>query len=393
MVMTSTSGLASSDRASSSSPSGPCDIPLTEELQDNIEKFLTRLHHSSPKEGSYSTAREAALILRKIVAVCKWQTAKELIALIKREGRRITKTNPADSVFGNIVRRILKIIREEYVNYSTALTADGAVPSAEEPDVKESLHNMFVSGVGRSDDYNRRLPKLKDTTFKGTLLEAIGEFLSELETSGDNIAVQALEHIHSNEIILTIGKSRTVEAFLKHAAKKRKFHVIVAEAAPFFQGHIMAKSLAENTPPIPTTLITDSAIFAMMSRVNKVIIGTHTVMANGGLKAVNGSHTIALAAKHYSVPLIVCAAMFKLSPQYLGTSDQDAFNKFVTPEDVMNYAEGEVLSKVHLVNPVFDYVPPQLVTLFISNIGGNAPSYVYRLLTELYHPDDDDDNL
>lgn len=40
-----------------------------------------------------------------------------------------------------------------------------------------------------------------------------------------------------------------------------------------------------------------------MSRVNKVIIGTHTVMANGGLRAVSGSHIMALAAKHYSVPV------------------------------------------------------------------------------------------
>jgi translation initiation factor eIF-2B subunit beta len=37
---------------------------------------------------------------------------------------------------------------------------------------------------------------------------------------------------------------------------------------------------------------------------------------------------------------------------------------------------------------VFDYVPPELITLFISNIGGNAPSYIYRLMSELYHPED-----
>jgi len=37
---------------------------------------------------------------------------------------------------------------------------------------------------------------------------------------------QALEHIHTNEIILTFGRSRTVEKFLKHAAKKgREFQV------------------------------------------------------------------------------------------------------------------------------------------------------------------------
>lgn len=44
----------------------------------------------------------------------------------------------------------------------------------------------------------------------------------------------------------------------------------------------MAESLANDK--INTTLIPDSAIFAIMSRVNKVIIGTHSVMANGGYK-------------------------------------------------------------------------------------------------------------
>lgn len=55
--------------------------------------------------------------------------------------------------------------------------------------------------------------------------------------SADNIAAQASEHIHANEIILTIGKSTTVEKFLKSAAKSRKFQVIVVEGAP--QYHVM----------------------------------------------------------------------------------------------------------------------------------------------------------
>ena len=58
--------------------------------------------------------------------------------------------------------------------------------------------------------------------------------------------------------------------------------VIVAECAPYYHGQILATSLAASK--IPTTLIPDSAIFAVMSRVNKVIIGTHTILANGGLK-------------------------------------------------------------------------------------------------------------
>ena len=86
--------------------------------------------------------------------------------------------------------------------------------------------------------------------------------------------------------------------FLKGAAEKgRKFQVIVAEAAPYYQGQQLAASLAKAN--IETTLITDSAIFAIMSRVNKVIVGTHAILANGGLKGLSGLHTAALAAKHY----------------------------------------------------------------------------------------------
>jgi len=35
-----------------------------------------------------------------------------------------------------------------------------------------------------------------------------------------------------------------------------------------------------------------------------------------------------------------------------------------------------------------DYVPPELVDLYVTNIGGFQPSYIYRLLNEFYHPDD-----
>ena len=82
-----------------------------------------------------------------------------------------------------------------------------------------------------------------------------------------------------SEIVLTIGNSRTVERFLR-AASNRKFQVIVAERAPWYDGQKLAARLAAST--IDTTVITDSAIFAMMARVNKVIIGTHAGTSRPG---------------------------------------------------------------------------------------------------------------
>ena len=39
-------------------------------------------------------------------------------------------------------------------------------------------------------------------------------------------------------------------------------------------------------------------------------------MANGGLIATAGSHLLALAAQHASVPLVACAGLYKLTPLY-----------------------------------------------------------------------------
>ena len=43
---------------------------------------------------------------------------------------------------------------------------------------------------------------------------------------------------------------------------------------------------------------------------------------------------------------------------------------------------------VELINPVHDYIPPDLIKLYVTNIGGFQPSYIYKLLAEYYHPDD-----
>ncbi|KAG2457661.1 EI2BB factor, partial [Polypterus senegalus] len=357
------------------------------ELSERIEAFLAELKRgrsaTGVSRGSGETARETAALLRKITAQARWSNAGELMEIIRKEGRRMTAAQPSETTVGNMVRRVLKIIREEYARYAfnrlRHVVPTRSRGSSEEADQQESLHKLLTSGGQIDDNFREHFAPLKSN-----VIEAINELLTELEGTADNIAMQALEHIHSNEVIMTIGRSRTVEAFLNDAARKRKFHVIVAECAPFCQGHEMAVSLSRSG--IETTVITDAAIFAVMSRVNKVIIGTQTVLANGGLRAVNGTHTLALAAKHHSTPLIVCAPMFKLSPQF--PNEEDTFHKFVSPQEVLPFTEGEILSKVNVHSPVFDYVPPELITLFISNIGGNAPSYIYRLMSELYHPED-----
>lgn len=67
------------------------------------------------------------------------------------------------------------------------------------------------------------------------------------------------------------------------------------------QGIELAQSLGKAN--IKTTVISDAAVLAIMSRVNKVVVGTDAVMADGTLCAKTGMYTIGRCAKHYSVPV------------------------------------------------------------------------------------------
>ncbi|XP_051889613.1 translation initiation factor eIF-2B subunit beta-like [Pristis pectinata] len=299
-------------------------------------------------------AAATAGLLWRIVAHSRWSNARELLDLIQTESRKVIDAQLSETTVGNIIRQVMKIIQEEYSQLQG---------HSEETD-QESLHKLLTSGCP-SEELTESF-----ATLRTNVIEAINELLTELKGTMDNIAMQVLEHIHSNEVIMTLGQSPTVEAFLKEAAQKRYFQVIVVECSSYCQGHEM--SVALSVVGIETTFITDTAIFAITPHANKVITGTKTILTNGGLRAVNGAHTLSLAARHYSTSVIVCAAVYKLCPQLVHSRRTQCT---VLPQEVLPFTEGEILCKVRTHCPVFVYVPPELITLFIPNIGGNVPSY------------------
>lgn len=340
-------------------------------MANNIIAEFRRNLKLGKYERSYDVAKETIKILNEVVKEKTWLTAKDLIETLKEVCATFDDLGLVETAAGNMTRRIMRIVRDECHNFK-----------------------------GQSDEDECHLDlELDKPEVKENILEGIQELMNELDLSSRSIAQQAIDYVQSDEIILTLGRSKVIESFLRHAAigsktGRRKFIVIVVELAPFYSGHEMAKSLDKSG--ISTLIIPDSAVFAIMSRVNKVIIGTHSMMANGGIKAPAGSHSIALAAKHFSVPLIVCCPMYKLTPEYLVSHDSTAFKQFshlhsaypepYTPKSTMSTKEPPKtsVSAVEAILSTFDYVPPELITLFVSNIGGNSPSYVYQLLNELY---------
>ncbi|PPQ68141.1 hypothetical protein CVT25_014067 [Psilocybe cyanescens] len=341
--------------------------------------------------GSRATALETLLVLRQVIAKARFSNLEQLVAIIRDVGRRLVDAQPKEHSVGNTVRKVLHHIREEF----HAATRGVEVPKPAsfsiskfvlqgQPRKQVAVQKSEAKGTLREND-----PDDPDSFARGlkpVLMEAIQDVLDELETVYDNVSKNAKDHIHSDnlgyshdyasEIILTLGMSKTVEQFLKAAAHVRNYSVIVAETAPSYNGREMAKSLSSSG--ISTFLVPDSSIFALMSRVNKVILGAHVILANGGMFAVSGSLMAATAARAHSTPVVVCAGQFKLTPLWNLYHEYGALD-FGNPSDVLGFENGDLVDKVDVVNPYYDYVQPELIDAYITN----------ELLKETY---DDEDN-
>ncbi|RLN15896.1 translation initiation factor eIF-2B beta subunit [Panicum miliaceum] len=405
------------------------------DVQPLVSDFVLKLKRRKV-EGSHAVARQTAELLRSVVSQHRMgSSANQAAALadaVRAVGEQLIAANPIELAVGNIVRRVLHIIKEEDIS-ATAVGIEGLSVTVDSDDEYDSEHDdrpslsaavlaaharnalrapslqtlledipvspaisRTESSTGDSDGKSKSAGDKSSTRkLKHDVIAAIGDLIDEIDSCYEPISEQAVELIHQNEVILTLGRSRTVKEFLYAAKeKKRSFRVFVAEGAPRYQGHVLAKELVEKG--VQTTVITDSAVFAMISRVNMVIVGAHAVMANGGVIAPVGMNMVALAAQRHAVPFVVVAGSHKLCPLY-PHNPEVLLNELKSPSDLldsgdfsdcMNFSTQDGSPLLNVVNPTFDYVPPKLVSLFITDTGGHSPSYMYRLIAEYYSADD-----
>ncbi|KAI4719035.1 translation initiation factor eIF-2B subunit beta [Aureobasidium sp. EXF-10727] len=456
------------------------------DVETSIEHFISLLKRRQIRNSRPCAIATTQLLLR-IVAASKTRDAASLIERVRKVGQRLIAAQPREMAVGNIVRRVLGLIREVE---ETGLDA-GAFSEADQSDEPHQNHNNSLHrpvsnshmsafsplnhGSAASSEVNPRQEGLSSADFndsmgahrpplltshtsyatgpqvtslfgllshpdepspavtppagaqspvsksglrlgsipeagqakmdvKAEVIDGIKELVDELEIVDDQIAASALEHIHANEIILTHTSSQTVQKFLIAAARKRKFTVIHAEAYPNDHVDTHATILTggkkgddddeeadERWKPlismgIQVIMIPDSAVFALMSRVNKVILAPHTVLANGGLIAATGALTIAQAAKVHQTPVVVVSGVYKLSPVY--PFDMEELVEYGDPGKVIDFQQGDLVENVDVNNPIYDYVGADLVDLYITNLGGHAPSYLYRIVADHYRVDD-----
>ena len=356
-------------------------------------------------------------------------TQAELVLLVTHLGKVFTAIDPVQFCIGNTIKRIVHIIKEEINKASEEGKNNDKKPEILSEDIEESrqrFKNMknFTFGeieeekntrkdseVEKDKDENEdedsseqtssqklfELQKLKMNNpitddIKNNVLKRIEDLMLEIESISDSIKEQkeVKDLISDGDIILTSNYSQQVAEILSENAKTKKFKVFVAESAPLYDGRIQAENLSKKG--IDTTIIRDDDIYSFMSTMLKVkvFLGARAILVNGGLITYGGAYNICLSAKMLSlhVPVIIAGGTTKLTPMY--SFKHELYNEYLSPDLIFgkNVKYHEDISNIQFNNPAFDYVPPDLITMYATNYGIINPNCLYRSFSDIYDKED-----
>lgn len=327
--------------------------------------------------GDKTVALEIAHLLMRVISAARWTNPYDLIALLRRVGVILQTARPREVIPGNIVRRVLALIRDEIeTEYAT--------------DNTPMISSMFslLSTTQNTKKTHQVHTKKQSSDMRSIIIQGIRDLIDEISNVKEELENMAADLIHENEVLLcATPASDTVLQFLIKARAKRTFTVLVTEGYPndIEDAQKFAKTLAENK--IESVLIPDSTVFAVMSRVGKVILGANAVFANGGCLSNSGVANVVECAKEHKTPVIGVTGLYKLSPLY--PFNREDLIEVGNSSKVLNYDQYELVENVDVItNPLGDYIPPEHIDIYITNVGGYAPSFIYRIVLDNYKTED-----
>ena len=212
---------------------------------------------------------------------------------------------------------------------------------------------------------------------KDLVVRNAAEFCRRSEMAVEEIARIGARRIQDGDTILThCNSSAALGTIIEAHRQGKRIKVYATESRPWRQGILTVNALAD--AGVDVTLIIDSAVRAVMKKVDKVFVGADTITSQGALINKVGTSQLALAAHEARVQLYVCAETYKFSPMTL-------FGDTVTIEerDVSEVVRpGEVRDSVKIFNPVFDSTPAAYIDAIITELGMMSPGSVYGVLVD-----------
>jgi translation initiation factor eIF-2B subunit beta len=366
------------------------------------ELFIQKLQSQSIT-NSHDLALETAAFMRLIISKTYWRTAQQLLQEVVSHGKVLMAAAPHEIVIGNIVFRVMAIIREEYgrilhekevaegnVSQHSLGVFSGSLSFHEQKNTVTEQHALSLYNL--LDGPNSSMEVMdRELDVKPDIIECVNELMDDIKESSSEIADFGYSHIQESEIILLLGTSRTILSLLQKAASSVKtLSVLLVLDIPGNpskeQGEQFAEQMRKSN--IAVTIVPLSSVGAVMPKINRVLLSPVAIFANGGLLTMTGTLLVVMAALQSAVPVMACGGVYKLSQRY--AMDQVTVNCAVPPQSIYEFPVRPNYDEAHLQVSCsrYDMVPPEMVALLVTNLGCHVPTYMYRLVAENYHPSD-----
>ncbi|MEE8041213.1 MAG: hypothetical protein V3T15_00300 [Pseudomonadales bacterium] len=200
------------------------------------------------------------------------------------------------------------------------------------------------------------LEELEDEAGKPSAIveRAVERTLSWSNEATERTVTRAVEVLRGAGVIMTHSRSSTVQAALARLAPPAR--VIATESRPGFEGHDLARQLAERGAQVD--VITEAEIGLVVGEADAVLVGADAILRDGSVVNKVGTHGLALAAREYEVPFYVCAESFKLS----------ASTTFSNEEHDPAELEAPTHPGIRPRNFYFESIPTGLISMYLSDI-------------------------
>ena len=196
---------------------------------------------------------------------------------------------------------------------------------------------------------------------------AANRHMGELGAAVIKDARQVLTHCNTGS--LATGGYGMALGVIRSAFRAGTLEMVYAsETRPWLQGsRLTTWELLQDR--IPVTLIADSAANYLLSKgdVGWVIVGADRIVANGDVANKIGTYSLAVAARHHGVGMMVVAPVstFDLEIQTGGdipVEDRGA-------DEIIKFAGTSVAPDVRVWNPVFDITPANMIDVIVTENG------------------------
>lgn len=203
----------------------------------------------------------------------------------------------------------------------------------------------------------------------------IGEYGLTLVKPGDGI----LTHCNAGQLATVKYGTATAPIYLGQE-KGYNFKVFADETRPLLQGARLTAYELQSTG-VDVTLICDNMSASVMSKglVQAVFVGCDRVAANGDAANKIGTSVVAAVAKHYGVPVYICAPTSTIDMDTPTGREIHIEERPAHEVTEMWYRERMAPEGVKVYNPAFDVTDHELISGIVTEYGVARAPYTESL--------------